>query len=201
MRMTMVVLAAALLGGCFLAGKRGGETGMTLHDFGTPPPLKEVRARPAKVALEIKAPQWLDGLGVNYRLSYADASQLREYTRSRWAGPPTQLVAQRLMQTLDLTAAGQVSGKCVLRIELSEFSQIFASPNDSIGLLQGKALWLDAGRRSLAERPWSISSPAATADARGGVAALKTVVDRLAGELLDWEQKLTTSGRLRACFD
>jgi len=175
---------------------------MTLHDFGTPPSLlEEAGGRRGSAALEVKAPQWLDGLGISYRLSYADASQLREYARSRWAGPPAQLVEQRLMQRLGLASAGQVRGKCVLRIDLAEFSQVFASPKDSIGLLQGQAVWLGPGRRPLAERRLSLSSPAATADARGGVAALQAAVDRLAGELLAWERELAASGQIRACQD
>lgn len=202
MRMTVLLLLAALVGGCFTVGQRGSEGSMNLLDFGTPPsPLQEAGGRRGSVALEVKAPQWLDGSGIRYRLSYADASQLREYARSRWAGPPARLVEQRLMQRLDLATAGQVRGKCVLRIELAEFSQVFASPNDSIGLLQGQAFWLGPGRRPLAERRLSISSPAATANARGGVAALQAAVDRLAGELLVWERELAAGGQTQACQD
>ncbi|MDR2186438.1 MAG: PqiC family protein [Azonexus sp.] len=202
MRITILILTAALLGGCVVLGQGDSQPGMKQHDFGTPPePLKETAARTGKVALEIKTPEWLDNRGIKYRLSYADASQLREYTRSRWAGPPTQMIEQRLTQELDLSTAGWGRAKCVLRLELSEFSQVFASPKDSMGVLQGKALWLDANRQPLADRPLSIGSPAATADAKGGIAALKTTIDRLAGELLDWERELKTSGRIGGCFD
>lgn len=201
MRLAVALFLAAMLGGCFTAGKRGSEAGMSLHDFGPPPPVKAVAGRRGQVALEVRMPLWLDGLGINYRLSYADASQLREYARSRWAGPPAQLVGQRLRQELDLATPGQVRGKCVLRLELTEFGQVFASPNDSIGLLQGRAFWLDPARQPLAERRLSIGSPAATADARGGVAALRAGVDRLADELLAWERELAAGGQLRACGD
>ncbi|MCL2525116.1 MAG: PqiC family protein [Betaproteobacteria bacterium] len=197
MRIALLLLLAAALAGCFTTGRRGSETDMTTFDFGpSAPSIREARDKRADAALEIRAPLWMDGLGIRYRLSYADATQLREYARSRWAGPPARLVEQRLTQRLALTNAG----RCVLRVELSEFSQTFASPQNSSGILQGKAVWLSPGRQSLAERPLSIASPAATANARGGVDALRNGVDRLADELLAWERELTATGRLRACF-
>ncbi|HEX6733527.1 MAG TPA: ABC-type transport auxiliary lipoprotein family protein [Azonexus sp.] len=202
MRAAVLLLLAALLGGCFTAGKRGGEAGMAIHDLGVPVArLVDSGARRTSIALEVRAPLWMDGLGISYRLTYADASQLREYSRARWAGPPAQLIEQRLRQQLDLAASGQVRGKCVLRVELAEFSQIFTSPQDSAGLLQGRAYWLDPARRPLAERRITISSPAASADARGGVAALQDGVGRLAGELLAWERELFAGGQGAACAD
>ncbi|MCL2636706.1 MAG: hypothetical protein FWD50_08810, partial [Betaproteobacteria bacterium] len=69
MRIALLLLFVAVLGGCFTAGKRGGEAGMTFHDFGTPPSLlEEAGGRRGSVALEVRAPQWLDGLGISYRL-------------------------------------------------------------------------------------------------------------------------------------
>jgi len=185
-----------------MIGPQGNETSMALLDFGTPPPsLKAAGERRGSVALEVRAPLWLDGLGISYRLNHVDALQLREYARSRWVGPPARLVEQRLGQRLDLASAGQMRGKCLLRIDLTEFSQVFASPDDSSGLLQGRAFWLGPERQPLAERRLSISSPAATADARGGVTALKTAVDRLAEELLAWERELAAGGKIAVCQD
>ncbi len=199
MRILLLLCFSALLGACFPLGQRS-EGGMRLLDFGTPPsPLQEAAGRPVNALVEVGKPQWQDGLGIRYRLSYQDASQVREYARSRWAGPPARLVEQRLRQRLDLSSAGQRRGQCVLRIELDEFSQVFASPNDSIGLLQGQAFWLDPARRPLAERRLSISSPAEAANASGGVAALQAAVDQLAGELLAWESELAAGGQIRAC--
>ena len=202
MRALLALLLAALLGGCLSAGKRGGEAGMTVHDLGPPPArLADDGAPRINLAIEVRAPLWMDGLGINYRLSYADASQLREYARSRWAGPPARMIEQRLTQRLGRASSGAARSRCALRLELAEFSQIFASPQDSIGLLQGQALWLGPNRQPLAERPLSISSPATTPDARGGVAALRESIERLADELLAWEQTLLASGQAAPCVE
>lgn len=202
MRLLSAILVVVLLGGCFTSGKRGSERGLAIHDLGLlPPRLMTDGQRPGMLAIEVRAPLWMDSLGINYRLSYADASQLREYARSRWAGPPAQLIEQRLMQQLDLLPSGQARGKCVWRLEVSEFSQLFASPAESSALLQARVFWLDPSRRQLAERRVSISRPAATADARGGVAALQDAVGQLAEELLEWERQLQAGGRARVCAE
>lgn len=202
MRVVVALLLAVLLTGCFTSGKRGSERGLAIHDLGLPPPqLVAAGQRQGALAIEVRAPLWMDSLGISYRLAYADASQLREYARSRWAGPPAQLIEQRLMQQLDLAPSGQARGKCVLRLELVEFSQVFASPAESAALLQGRAYWLDPARRALAEKPLLIRHAAGAADARGGVAALQASVDQLAHALLAWERDLVAGGQARACAD
>ncbi len=202
MRAIIALLLTVLLAGCFTSGKRGSERGLVIHDLGLQPPaLVAEGQRHGSLAVEVRAPLWMDSLGINYRLAYADASQLREYARSRWAGPPAQLIELRLMQQLDLAPSGQARGKCVLRLELAEFSQVFANPLESAALLQGKAFWLDPARRPLAEKPLLIRRVAASPDARGGVSALQESVGQLANELLVWERELVAAGQARACAD
>lgn len=201
MRWMVIVLSALLLAGCFTSGKRGSERGLVVHDLGLPAGRLPGAQRPWVLAIEVRAPLWMDSLGINYRLAYVDASVLREYSRSRWAGPPGQLIEQRLLQQLDGTPAGVVRGKCLLRLEIVEFSQVFSAPATSVGILRGRALWLDAGRRLLAEQPVDIAVPAPTADARGGVAALQESVEQLAGQLAGWQRQLLASRRAQACTD
>lgn len=201
MRWILVVLSILLLAGCYTSGKRGTERGLVIHDLGLPAERLTGAQRPGILAIEVRAPLWMDSLGINYRLAYADASVLREYSRSRWAGPPGQLIEQRLLQQLDGVPSGQVRGKCLLRLEIAEFSQVFSAPAESRGVLRGRAFWLDAGRRALAERPVAIAVPAPTADAPGGVAALQESVGKLASQLLVWEQQLLASGQASVCAD
>lgn len=201
MRLFILALSIVLLAGCYTSGKRGSERGLVIHDLGLPAGRLPGVQRPGILAIEVRVPLWMDSLGINYRLTYADASVLREYSRSRWAGPPGQLIEQRLLQQLDGVPAGQVRGKCLLRLEIAEFSQTFSAPTASMGMLRGRALWLDAGRRALAERQLSIAVPASTADAPGGVAALQDSVGQLAVQLLAWEQQLLASGQAKACAD
>lgn len=201
MRGLLLVLSVVLLAGCYTSGKRGTERGLVIHDLGLSVERLAGVQRSGILAIEVRAPLWMDSLGINYRLTYADASVLREYSRSRWAGPPGQLIEQRLLQQLDGVPSGLVRGKCLLRLEIAEFSQVFSAPEESIGVLRGRALWLDAGRRIVAERPLAIAMPATTADARGGVAALQASVGQLAVQLLSWEQQLQASKQIRDCAD
>jgi len=201
MRWLLIALSALLLTGCFTSGKRGSERGLVIHDLGLPAKRLSGVQRPWVLAVEVRAPLWMDSLGINYRLAYADASVLREYSRSRWAGPPGQLIEQRLLQLLDAVPAGLVRGKCLLRLELSEFSQVFSAPAESMGVLRGRAFWLDAGRRVLAERPLDIAVSAPTADARGGVAALQAGVGQMAEQLAGWQQQLLANGQAKVCAD
>ncbi len=197
MRRFLPLLLALVLAGCFTAGKRG-DTALVIHDLGLP---AAAGARPAQLslALEVRAPLWFDSLGINYRLLYAEPTRLREYARARWAGPPANMIQQRLTRELGLISAGQGRAACVLRIDIAEFSQVFSAPDVSHALLQGRVQWLDRQRARLAERDVSIQLAAATADSQGGVAALVGAVEQLGGQLRTWEAELLSAGQLAVC--
>lgn len=199
MRRLLILSICFALTGCFTAGKRG-ESALAIYDLGLSPTrlIEQDRIRP--LALEVRAPLWFDALGIEYRLTYVDASRLREYARARWAGPPAQLIEQRLIRQLGLSSAGQRQSNCLLRVEFNEFSQVFISPESSKGVLQGRAYLLDHSRKQLAELVLSIEKPAPTADSQGGVKALQAATEQLASDLLTWEQKLQGVGKAAGCF-
>lgn len=198
MRRLALILLFLGLAGCFTSGKRGTEKGLAIYDLGAPPaPL--IASRPSPLAVEVRAPLWMDTLGINYRLLYADPTRLREYSMVRWAGPPAQMLQQRLSQQLALATAGQGRARCLVRIEISELSQVFSAPELSKGVLQGRAYWLDQSRRQLAEWVVDIEKVAASQNSGGGVAALQAVVGQLARDLHAWEQELQNSGKLAGC--
>lgn len=188
MRRLLILLLCGLLSACFTAGKRGGDSALAVYDFG--PAATSLLAAPRKqpMALEVRAPLWFDSLGIDYRLAYVDVARLREYARARWAGPPAQMIQQRLMQQLDYSISGQGQARCVVRLEITEFSQLFASPESSKGVLQGRVVLLDQSRRQLAELDLRIEKMAISQDARGGVSALTATVEQLAADLLAWEK-------------
>lgn len=188
------------LSGCFSSGKRGGEIPLVVYDFGPVPATLPIIPRKQPVALEIRAPLWFDSQGIDYRLAYDDAARLREYARARWAGPPVQMIQQRLNRQLGYSMAGQSQSRCLVRIEITEFSQIFASAGESRGVLQGRVFLLDRSRRQLAELTLSLEKPAPSPDARGGVAALTGAVDQLASDLSGWEKRLVEAGHAGGCF-
>lgn len=141
---------------------------------------------------------------VLYRLTYADAQQLRPYTLARWTQPPVQLVQQALRAQLglrrpvlqDADAAAQArdtarGGKlpAVLRIELEEFSHLFTSPAESTGLLRLRATLVDptpAGETLLGQRVFIVQKPAPTPDAAGGTRALAAAARQVAVEIDEW---------------
>lgn len=187
MRWLLSLLLCGLLSACFTAGKRGGDSALAVYDFGPAPTSLLAAPRKQPMALEVRAPLWFDSLGIDYRLAYVDVARLREYARARWAGPPAQMIQQRLMQQLDYSISGQGQARCLVRVEITEFSQLFASPESSKGVLQGRVVLLDQSRRQLAELDLRIEKKAISQDARGGVSALTATVEQLAADLLAWE--------------
>ena len=154
---------------------------------------------PALALAEVQAGGLTDGSSaVLYRLAYANAQQLRPYTLARWSQPPAQLVQQRLRAELgrhrallDANDAAALSDPrpAVLRVELEEFSQVFQTPSDSVGLLRLRATLVEPrpqGVKLLGQRVFSIERPARSPDAAGGTQALAEATQQAAQELDAW---------------
>ena len=199
-----LALLAALLAGCSALPDKPQRPAQ--YDFGpgavaTLPTDRRAPLPPLALA-DIEANGPLEaGTAVLYRLGYADAQQLRPYALARWSMPPAQLVAQRLRDHLGqrrtVVSAGEGAAllrtdgqqPLVLRVELQEFSQLFTAPTTSNALLRLRVTVVDnlpAGEKILAQRPFIVQRPAATADAPGGVRALADATDAAAAELSQW---------------
>ena len=190
MRRLLMLACCLALSACYPAGKRGGDSALAVYDFGPPAPISSAIAPRSGLALEVRAPLWMDSLDIGYRLAYAEPARLRDYTRARWAGPPAQLIQQHLLRELGLRPAGQGGSNCVLRVDIDEFVQVFVDATDSHGLVQGRAQLLDRRRSLVKAYEFRIEKPAPTPDSRGGVAALTAAVDQLGRELAAWEKAL-----------
>lgn len=201
MKNLLGLLCCLFLAGCFTSGKRGGDAPLSVYDFGPLPVEAMVAQRQVAMALEVRAPLWFDSMGIDYRLAYLDAARLREYARARWAGPPAQMLQQRLSQQLRLAPSGQGQALCLMRVEITEFSQVFSATDASRGVMQGRVVLLDRSRRQVAELPINLEKMAATQDARGGVGALIEAVDQLAADLKAWEKLLAGKPATGACFN
>ncbi len=195
----LAIVGCFLLVACYGSGKRGGNSALEIHDFGPPVAQLQERSERGELALEVRAPLWLDSLAIQYRLLYAEPTRLREYTQARWAGPTAQIIQQRLMQKLALAPAGQSRSRCVLRVDIDEFSQRFETSGASRGVLLARAQLLDRSRAPVAAREIRIEEPAPTPDSHGGVVALTATVHRLALDLSAWENELRVSGKLAGC--
>ncbi|HZX32313.1 MAG TPA: ABC-type transport auxiliary lipoprotein family protein [Rhodocyclaceae bacterium] len=195
----LLLLSCLALSACLTTGKRGGDAGPAVYDLGPPAVLQADATGLPPLAVEIRAPYWLDALGIQYRLAYAEPGRLRDYSQSRWAAPPATLMQQRLAQQLGLVPVGQGGAACLLRIDLDEFSQTFVSPQASQGILQARMAVLDRGRKVLAEQAVKIEKPAPSQDSRGGMAALSAAVGQLGGDIGRWRRELAASGALKSC--
>lgn len=195
----LLPIACLALSACFTAGKRGGDAAMAVYDLGPSAVRQESVAGKPPLAVDIRAPYWLDALGIQYRLAYAEPGRLRDYAQARWAAPPAALIQQRLVQQLGLVPMGQGGALCLLRLDLDEFSQVFATPQESQGVLQARLAILDRGRNPLAERRVEIRKPAPSQDSRGGRAALAAAVEELGSDIGRWQGELAGSGRLKLC--
>lgn len=143
----------------------------------------------------------LDSTALLYRLAYADAQLLQPYALARWSMPPAQLLHQRLREALGqqqrvLTeGAGIGIGSGIratrrLRLELQEFSQVFDTPDASVGLVRLHASVVSTtttgGGRLLAQRSFVAQRPAPSPDAGGGVHALTAASDAVLLDIAQW---------------
>lgn len=173
-----------------------------VYDFG-PGPLSlpataHLPGLPALAVAEIEASPALDSTAVLYRLTYADAQQLKPYALARWSMAPAQLIRQRLREQLAQRRAllnvgegglADTAMPPMLRIELEEFSQLFETPGKSMGLLRLRVTLVQpglTGERLLAQRSIIMQRPAPSADAPGGVRALTAATDAAVQEIDQW---------------
>ncbi len=198
----LALVACALVAGC--AAFPDKPVRPDVYDFG--PGATVARAAPAAtlptIALgEVEASSALDSTALLYRMAYADAQQLKPYALARWSMPPAQLLRQRLREQLAQSravvspgdGAREATAPWVLRLELEEFSQLFASPTSSVGLLRLRASavqMLPQGERLLGQRSVVVQQPAPTADAAGGVKALAAASDKAVAEIEQWLAQL-----------
>lgn len=206
---------ALVLGGCSALPTPPSRP--VLYDFGplaaAAAPARSAAALPPLGLAEVEAPGLPDGSNaVLYRLAYADAQQLRPYSQARWSQPPAQLVQQRLREQLgqrrailkaedgaalarDPARGGSLPP--VLRVEIEEFSHVFTSATDSAGVVRLRATVVDltrAGESLRGQRVFAVRTPARSADAAGGVAALAEASTQAARELGDWVDSLGAPG-------
>ena len=146
----------------------------------------------------------IDNQSLLYRLAYTDAQQLRPYSQARWTMAPAQLVQQRLRETLSQRRAVFNAGEGValnrsqnavlpriLKLQLQEFSQLFSTPDASVGLIRLQATLVEltpAGEKLLFQRLLVVQRPAPTQDAAGGASALVQATDAAIAQLDDWLQ-------------
>ena len=203
----VLCVSALAVSGCALPDK---PVRAVMYDFGpgqlsTSPATRQAPLPPLAIDEVTTSGGALDNLSVLYRLGYADAQQLRPYAQARWSMPAAQLVRQRLLAQLGQQRAVFNAGSSVtlsrargaalplrLRIELEEFSQLFSTPDASVGLIRLRATLVDltpTGETLVGQRSVVVQSPASSPDAAGGVRALTHATDLAIEELAQWLQQ------------
>lgn len=176
--MKKIPLLVLLLAGSFLFAACAGAPRAperSLYDLGAGPVGS--RAVPP-LRVELTMPAWLDNGEIAYRLLYDEPSRLRAYAGSRWAGRPGQLIAARLKERF-----AAASARCSVRIEIDEFAQHFARPDQSQQILSARWILRGANGEALVDNGRRLSAAAPSADAKGGVTAAAQLVEQLAAAL------------------
>lgn len=175
---TIIGLAVA---GCQLLPDR--PPPQTVHDFGP------VRGATLAVAapwsqVTVEAPDWLQDRLIRYRLLYAQPTEVRYYSQSRWIAPPPELLANRLGAACSNSGIG-------LTIAIQSFEQVFERPGQSTVVLQTRAELVDArSTKVLGSRSFRWSRPTLSGDAPGAVAAFASLADLARSELSSWATSL-----------
>ncbi|MFM0335120.1 ABC-type transport auxiliary lipoprotein family protein [Paraburkholderia fungorum] len=184
-------LAVLLAFGILAAGCAGTPAAISdiRYDFGPPNPAASAGSQPAVKVLDVSAPDTLESDKLIYRLSYADAQQIASYANSHWTMAPSQLLTQRLRGALSsrgtvLTGADGVRAP-VLKVDLSEFEQVFDSRSESHGAITARATLVQNGK-VLSQRTFIARAPSSSADAAGGAQALATASDDLVAQISAW---------------
>lgn len=143
----------------------------------------------------VSVPAWLDGTGMYYRLAYRADDGIAAYADSDWVAPPADMLEVLLRNTLAAGAGWRAvvgpgdptQSAFTLQVRIDDFSQVFASPQDSVGRLAATVTLLDGqSDKVIAQRPFRIEVPAPGADAAGGVAALNRASRQFADAVRTW---------------
>jgi cholesterol transport system auxiliary component len=185
--------AAVALSACSLGG--GKREAAETFDLGPPrAPVAAGPAIPATLLLaEVAAPEWLDGRGIIYRLSYENSARPQAYAGSRWVSAPSALLTQRIRARFAGAATGVVTGSdgaradYALRVDLEDFSQSFTASSASHVTLRARASLVRLADRALvAQRVFVVERAAPTPDSRGAVTALGEASDEFVEQLFTW---------------
>ncbi len=166
------------------------------YDLGPPLPVAASAAPTgAPLALgSVESSAAIDGSNIVYRLLYSDGGQQpRPYALARWTMSPPQLVSQRLREAFSATRPvvepSSGLGAIELRVEMDDFAQLFESPNASEGVVRLRVTAIaptaKTGRLQ-GQRTFTVRKPAPTADAAGGVAALRAATDEAVSQIVAW---------------
>jgi len=161
----------------------------------TPPAADAAPRRATLQVARITVAPWLQGTALYYRLDYRHDDGIATYAQSDWVSPPARLLEQALRKAIAREGAwrvvtgpaGPARTDFSLHISLDDFSQAFASPGESRGVLDATAtLVQNRNGNAVAQRHFHVESAAPSANAQGGVNALNHAALQFTAELERW---------------
>lgn len=194
-RMFALLCACTLvLGGCMSTTKTRFTNHYTLGKStptitGTPHGQQVLRVS------RIAVPPWLEGTAMHYRLDYRHDNRVAAYGRADWIAPPATMLENLIRNTI---AAGgdwravvgpgsTATADADLHLQLENFSQVFAQPDQSAGFIEATATLVDDRDASvMAQKHFRVKVPASTPDAQGGAKALGEAGRQFAIQLERW---------------
>jgi ABC-type uncharacterized transport system auxiliary subunit len=186
MRQLHYLLVLSLFVG-LLSACMGGKTkpSPAIYDFGlmsgTGAAAQELKVRVS----EVTAVESLNSNRMRYRLNYQNPARVFNYTESRWAALPVELLTAKIRALSKTSQSSQTN--CSLELQLEAFDHVFDSGTASHSVIQ-----LDAGiydknmRKLIADQQFEEIATAPTPDAKGGVAALNQASTAAIAKALDW---------------
>ncbi|MBX3639526.1 MAG: membrane integrity-associated transporter subunit PqiC [Nitrosomonas sp.] len=198
MKKSTVILGLLLLTGCTVIPKPDSSTAIYNFAVYTPSAIEQPEQHIVKngkkiLVPQITAPSWLDTPAIHYRLAYHNAAQSYTYANSRWSSPPAFLLTQQIKQKiaadthhLVIKDSSVAIVEYELHIEIEEFSQIFSTLSDSYVSIRFRASLVNNAHRLIAQKIFSTSHAAATADAAGAVDGFTIASNWLMNELVEW---------------
>lgn len=197
MKKSAFLLGLLLLTGCTVIPKPDPSTAIYNFAVYTPPftkqPEQHVKNGKKILVPQVTAPPWLDNPAIHYRLAYHNAAQSYTYASSRWSSPPAFLLTQQIKQKiaadthhLVIKDSSVAIVEYELHIEIEDFSQIFNTLTDSYVSIRVRASLVNNAHRLVAQKIFSATHAATTADAAGAVSGFSIASDQLMDELIAW---------------
>lgn len=186
-RLLVVVVTGALLAaGCGSLLPEPESPG-SQFDFG---PLPESAAMEAFVTVRpVAAPSWLGGTRIPYRRLHRQPEAVSHYAHNVWVAPPAELLFQRLQHML--AGAPTTGSEWTLQVEMLEFEQAFAAPNDAEVRITLHATLRERSGSAGVLRHQISKRRSVTPDVQGAIRGLPEVADAALIELLRWVDGVT----------
>jgi len=194
-----------MLAGCAqLSSRQTFPKHYTLVD--SPASMQQTSGTTSRVTLQvarITVAPWLQGTALYYRLDYRHDDRIATYAQSDWVSPPANLLETMIQNALAsgghwhivIGPTGPARTAFALHVQLNDFSQAFASPGQSRGVLDATATLVDnRNGNAIAQKSFHVEAAAPSADAQGGVKALNHAALQFTAELERWLRAVPAAG-------